>query len=130
MRISKANIAGLAIAVLSFVAAVVPQNRSGEPIPPMPKLLTQREQMKVRSDWLRQRLDTLLLPMMKRNGIDVWIVVNEEFHSDPVTEYIVPPIPVVGRFGRSRRPGSMPRSLRCRNRYHPLRRRLPVRRRR
>ncbi|MDM7920992.1 MAG: M24 family metallopeptidase, partial [Pyrinomonadaceae bacterium] len=35
--------------------------------------------------------------MMKRHGIDMWIVVNEEFNSDPVTEHIVPPIPIVGR---------------------------------
>ena len=63
----------------------------------MPKLLSQREQMDVREAWLKKRLDTLLLPMMQRNGIDIWIVVNEEFHSDPVTEHIVPPIPIVGR---------------------------------
>lgn len=97
MRISKANIVGLAVAILWLATVNVPQNRSGERIPAMPKLLSQREQMKVRSEWLRQRLDTLLLPMMKRNGIDVWIVINEEFHADPVTEHIVPPIPVVGR---------------------------------
>lgn len=63
----------------------------------MPKLLSQREQIDVRETWLKTRLNTMLLPMMKKNGIDVWIVVNEEFHSDPVTEHIVPPIPIVGR---------------------------------
>ncbi len=63
----------------------------------MPKLLSQREQLQVRSGWLKKRLDTMLLPMMKRRNIDMWIVVNEEFHSDPVTPYIVPPVPVVGR---------------------------------
>ncbi len=73
------------------------QNRSNEPIPAMPKLLSQRQQMDVREAWLKKRFDTLLLPMMQRNGIDMWIVVNEEFHSDPVTEHIVPPIPIVGR---------------------------------
>jgi Xaa-Pro dipeptidase len=73
------------------------QNRSGEPIPQMPNLLTLREQMDVRETWLKKRLDALLQPMMKRNGIDVWIVVNEEFHSDPVTPQITPPIPIVGR---------------------------------
>ncbi len=73
------------------------QNKSGEKIPAMLKLLSQREQMDVRETWLKKRLDTMLLPMMKKNGIDVWIVVNEEFHSDPVTEHIVPPIPIVGR---------------------------------
>ena len=63
----------------------------------MPKLLTQREQMKVREGWLRKRLGTLLPGMMKRHGIDMWIVVNEEFNSDPVTPHITPPIPIVGR---------------------------------
>lgn len=63
----------------------------------MPKLLSQREQMDVRESWLKKRLGSNLLPMMKRHGIDMWIVVNEEFHSDPVTEHIVPPIPIVGR---------------------------------
>lgn len=73
------------------------QNRSGEPIPALPKLLTLRQQMDVRESWLKKRLDTLLPQRMKRNGIDVWIVVNEEFHSDPVTPQITPPIPIVGR---------------------------------
>ena len=86
------------VAILTFYAiSLHAQNRSNEPIPAMPRLLSQREQMDVRETWLKKRLDTLLLPMMQRNGIDIWIVVNEEFHSDPVTEHIVPPIPIVGR---------------------------------
>ncbi|MEQ1922807.1 MAG: Xaa-Pro aminopeptidase, partial [Pyrinomonadaceae bacterium] len=77
----------------TFLAA---QNRSNEPIPKMPKLLSQLEQMNVREAWLKKRLDTLLLPMMRKHGIAMWIVVNEEFNSDPATEYIVPPMPMVG----------------------------------
>jgi len=72
------------------------QNKANEPIPKMPRLLSQREQMDVREMWLKKRLDTLLLPMMRKHGISMWIVVNEEFNSDPATEYIVPPIPMVG----------------------------------
>jgi Xaa-Pro aminopeptidase len=68
-----------------------------EPIPPLPKLLSQRGQADIREQWLRKRLGSLLLPMMKRHGIEMWIVVNEEFHSDPVTPYITPMIPIVGR---------------------------------
>ena len=83
--------------LLLCIAGSHAQNRSNEPIPAMPKLLSQREQMDVREAWLKKRLDTLLPPMMQRNGVDIWIVVNEEFHSDPVTEHIVPPIPIVGR---------------------------------
>jgi len=85
------------LALLLVGPAATAQNNSDESLPRMPKLLSQREQLQVRSAWLRQRLDNLLLPMMKRHGIDIWIVVNEEFHNDPVTEHIVPPIPIVGR---------------------------------
>src|SRR4051812_46481243 len=62
-----------------------------------PKLLPVREQQVVRETWLKKRLDTMLLPMMRQQKIDMWIVVNEEFHADPVTAYIAPPIPYDGR---------------------------------
>jgi Xaa-Pro dipeptidase len=88
----------LAITIsILFNALASAQNRSGETIPAMPKLLSQREQMDVREAWLKKRLGTLLLPMMKRHGVEMWIVVNEEFNSDPVTPHITPPIPIVGR---------------------------------
>jgi len=64
---------------------------------PLPKLLTLREQQALRESWLKKRLDTMLLPMMRQQKIDMWIVVNEEFHPDPITEYIAPPLPYDGR---------------------------------
>jgi Xaa-Pro aminopeptidase len=64
---------------------------------PLPKLLSVREQQAVRESWLKKRLDTMLLPMMRQQKIDMWIVTNEEFHADPVTEYIAPPLPYNGR---------------------------------
>ena len=64
---------------------------------PLPKLLSVREQQAVRESWLKKRLDTMLLPMMRQQKIDMWIVVNEEFHHDPVTAYIAPPLPYAGR---------------------------------
>jgi Xaa-Pro dipeptidase len=63
----------------------------------LPKLLSVREQKAVREIWLKKRLDTMLLPMMRQQKIEMWIVTNEEFHADPVTPYIAPPIPYVGR---------------------------------
>lgn len=94
--LTKSTVVFLLLCLLES-ASLIAQNKPAEPIPPMPKLMSQREQMDTREAWLRKRLDTMLLPMMKRHGIDMWIVVNEEFHSDPVTEHIVPPIPIVGR---------------------------------
>ncbi len=76
---------------------VFAQNKSNEKIPPMPKLLSLREQMQMRSAWLQKRFDTLLLPMMRKHNVSMWIVTNEEFHTDPLTDAITPPIPIVGR---------------------------------
>jgi Xaa-Pro aminopeptidase len=64
---------------------------------PLPKLLSVRQQQAVRQTWLKKRLETMLLPMMRQQKIDMWIVTNEEFHADPVTAYIAPPLPYVGR---------------------------------
>jgi len=83
--------------VLLFQTFAFAQNISNEKIPAMPKLLSLREQSEVRQSWLKKRFDTLLLPMMRKHGVSMWIVTNEEFHSDAVTESIVPPVPMVGR---------------------------------
>ena len=93
----KANKIILFVTLLLFGGTAIAQGVPGGAIPAMPKLLSQLEQMEVRERWLTKRLGTLLPAMMKRHGIDMWIVVNEEFKSDPVTEHIVPPIPIVGR---------------------------------
>ncbi|HQU83905.1 MAG TPA: M24 family metallopeptidase [Pyrinomonadaceae bacterium] len=84
------------VLITVFQTFAFSQNKSNEPLPKMPKLLSLREQMDVREAWLKKRFDTLLLPMMRKHNISMWIVVNEEFNADPATEYIVPPIPMVG----------------------------------
>src|SRR5687768_15363690 len=94
---SKISLILLSLVILSTSSPGFAQNRSNEQIPPMPKLLPQREQADIRQQWLKKRLGSLLLPMMKRHGIEMWIVVNEEFHNDPVTPHITPMIPIVGR---------------------------------
>lgn len=60
------------------------------------RLLSWTEQMAVRDEWLSER-HRMLLPMMRRHGIGMWIVVNEEFHDDPLTEYVAPARPYTGR---------------------------------
>jgi len=89
----------LLILALLLIAAnfAFAQNKSNEKLPAMPKLLSLREQSGVRQAWLKKRFDTLLLPMMRKHGVAMWIVTNEEFHSDAVTESIAPPVPIVGR---------------------------------
>lgn len=60
-----------------------------------PPLLPFSEQMRIREQWLFKRHD-MLLEMMRRHDIDMWMVVNEEFHDDPVTQFVAPPRPYTG----------------------------------
>ena len=84
--------------LLLFVAlSSAVQSQTPNRIEPLPKLLSVREQQALREGWLKKRLETMLLPMMRQQKIEMWIVINEEFHQDPVTPYIAPPLPYVGR---------------------------------
>jgi Xaa-Pro dipeptidase len=60
-----------------------------------PKLLSWSQQIALREQWLAKRHE-MILPMMREHGIEMWIVVNEEFHDDPLTQYIAPPRPYAG----------------------------------
>lgn len=81
--------------LFALSSATYPQTRNS--IESLPKLLSVREQKVERERWLNKRIDTMLLPLMRQQKIEMWIVTNEEFHADPVTAYIAPPIPYVGR---------------------------------
>ena len=61
----------------------------------IPEFLPWSRQVEVRESWLPKRHE-LLLQMMRKHGIDMWIVVTEEFHDDPAAQYISPPRPYVG----------------------------------
>ncbi len=87
----------IASVLLLFAWSATIHPESPKSIESLPKLLSVREQQAVRESWLKKRLDTMLLPMMRQQKIEMWIVTNEEFHADPVTPYIAPPIPIQGR---------------------------------
>ncbi len=96
-RFSKLLSCALAIVVLSLSVSPTATAQKKDRAEPLPKLLSVREQLKVREGWLKTRLDTMLLPMMRRHKVAMWIVTNEEFHPETVVPYIAPPIPYEGR---------------------------------
>ena len=51
--------------------------------------------MAEREGWLVKR-HAMLLELMRRHKVGMWIVVNEEFHADPIVEYVAPPRPYAG----------------------------------
>ena len=91
---------GLALIVGVLGSVGCSQAETGEVAPPSLSrdagLLPWSEQMAVRDSWLERRHD-MLLPMMREHGIDMWIVVSEEFNDDPLLEYVAPARPYAGR---------------------------------
>lgn len=103
----------LAIAIVSFSSTAVPR-AGAQPAPtsaattrpaadaatmpmrnPTPGLPSWSEQIRIREGWVLER-HAMLLAMMRRHGIAMWIVANEEFHDNPVVPLIAPPRPYTG----------------------------------
>lgn len=68
--------------LFTLLVACVPQASA--------QVLSEREQARVVDEILAERLDTLLPMLMKRNGIDMWIIVSREYNEDPVMRTMLP----------------------------------------
>ncbi len=79
--------------VLSVASAEKPVKAANDW--PKIQLPSWSQQIAIREGWLVER-HAMILEMMRRHNIDMWIVVNEEFHDDPLTQYIAPPRPYTG----------------------------------
>jgi Xaa-Pro aminopeptidase len=55
-----------------------------------PVVLSQREQAKVMDELLEDRLKTILPALMRKEGIDMWVVVSREYNEDPVIKTFLP----------------------------------------
>jgi Xaa-Pro aminopeptidase len=69
----------LLLASVVFCAATV----GAQPTPERP-FGTLREQAAMQQDWLKKRLDTFLPALMRKHGMDMWIVPMREYNEDPV----------------------------------------------
>ncbi|HLQ23673.1 MAG TPA: M24 family metallopeptidase [Gemmatimonadales bacterium] len=58
---------------------------------------TLREQAQRQQAWLRQRLDSVLPGLMRKYGIDMWVVPMREYNEDPVFPAIVSPTTFAAR---------------------------------
>ena len=52
---------------------------------------TLREQAALQQAWLKKRLDTFLPALMRKHGIDFWVVPMREYNEDPVFSSITAP---------------------------------------
>ncbi len=54
------------------------------------KILPEQERARVMNEWLKWRLDNIIPELMRREGIDMWLVINREYNEDPVYLTLVP----------------------------------------
>lgn len=74
---------------LAFVAAL-PAVAFTQPATDRP-FGTLREQASLQQEWLQKRLDTFLPGLMRKHGIDLWVVPMREYNEDPVFLAITSP---------------------------------------
>jgi Xaa-Pro aminopeptidase len=61
-----------------------------EAIAQYPLILTQREQAKVIDEITDDRLRTILPTLMRREGIDMWVLISRENNEDPILKTMLP----------------------------------------
>lgn len=57
---------------------------------PMPKILNMQERAELRDELLEERFETVLPDLMRRTGIDMWILIAREYNEDPVLKTMLP----------------------------------------
>jgi hypothetical protein len=78
--------------ILLFISGIAVATSSGILAQPTTRPFgTLREQAALQQQWLRNRLDTFLPALMRKHGIDLWVVAMREYAEDPVFKAIVAP---------------------------------------
>ena len=80
------RIHSIIITVVLVMATFVPAARSAE----VPAVLGLKEQSAIYDGWLSARLDRLLPELMRREKIDMWLIICQEYNEDPVYLSLVP----------------------------------------
>jgi Xaa-Pro aminopeptidase len=73
------------IAAASFFQNVAPGG-AGD----VKNILPEKARAALRNEWLRWRLDNVIPMIMRREGIDMWLVINREYNEDPVYMSMMP----------------------------------------
>ncbi|MFN5790865.1 MAG: Xaa-Pro aminopeptidase, partial [Bacteroidota bacterium] len=54
------------------------------------EILSLKEQAEVRDSWLKERFKQVTPSLMRREGIDMWLVISREYNEDPVMKTMLP----------------------------------------
>jgi Xaa-Pro aminopeptidase len=81
------SIPALILASAGLVAACVAHGRWAVDLP---TVLPLEQRAAVVDGWLETRIQTVLPPIMRRSGIDLWVIIAREYNEDPVLETMLP----------------------------------------
>jgi Xaa-Pro aminopeptidase len=84
-----------ALAALALLQAPAP--RLPLTITPARPLGTLREQAALQQGWLRYRLDSVLPALMRRHGVQMWVLPMREYNEDPVFWSLIAPTTFAAR---------------------------------
>jgi len=56
----------------------------------MPAILSLEAEARLRDEWLTERVATILPDLMRREGIDMWLLISREYNEDPVLKTFLP----------------------------------------
>ena len=56
----------------------------------MPHILPMKERAAVIDDMLKDRMETVLPEIMRREGLDMWLIISREYNEDPVIKTMLP----------------------------------------
>ena len=91
MHILRSVPAGLVLVTLSMVGTIA-SRAAAQPAPPAERPFgTLREQAALQQEWLRKRMDTFVPGLLRKYGIDLWVVPMREYNEDPVFPAITAP---------------------------------------
>jgi len=77
---------------LAALIVALPTVTFAQGLPPAERPFgTLREQAAMQQAWLKKRLDTFLPALMRKHGIDLWVVPMREYNEDPVFSSITAP---------------------------------------
>ena len=78
------------LAIATSVVASAPALFGQPAVYPADRVLTHREQAPLVKSWIQKRFDTVLPELMRREKIDMWIIVSREYNDDPVFRSMAP----------------------------------------
>ncbi|HUF65512.1 MAG TPA: M24 family metallopeptidase, partial [Gemmatimonadaceae bacterium] len=84
-------------ALSALLIAALPAGATAQPTLPERPFGTLREQADTRQRWLESRMATVLPALMRKYGVDMWVIPMREYNEDPVFTSLVSPTTFAAR---------------------------------